>query len=99
MTSYLTWRRTVLLSTLDGLMASNAATPAHGSSLQQADQGNEAETNVVFERLERELSRCMPVAEIAATTTDLLTSRRCTTSPARLRMLDGFRRHLLVRQS
>ncbi|MCT0223854.1 hypothetical protein [Synechococcus sp. CS-1328] len=99
MTSYLTWRRTVLLSTLDGLMASNAATPAHGSTSQEAGQCHEVETSVVFERLERELSRCMPVAEIAATTTDLLTSRRCTSSPARLRMLDGFRRHLLVRQS
>lgn len=53
----------------------------------------------VFEQLEQELVRCLPRAEIAATTTDLLTSRRGTCTPERLRFLDAFRRHLQVHHS
>ncbi len=53
----------------------------------------------VFEQLEQELVRSLPRSEIAATTTDLLTSRRGSCSPARLRFLDAFRRHLQVHHS
>jgi hypothetical protein len=97
MTSYLTWRRNVLLSSLDRVLQS--ASPQPAAEVCPEEVVLAAEPVQVFEQLEQELARCLPRTEIAATTTDLLTSRRSACSAARLRFLDAFRRHLQLHHS